>query len=52
MHPVAHHLGEDSLVDYLLVGGTWLSVAATVGRARLAAFRARLARRHGSRREG
>jgi hypothetical protein len=38
-------MGEDSLVNLLLLGGSWLSVAAVVGRARLAAIHARLTRR-------
>jgi len=38
-------MGEDALVNLLLfVGGSWLSVAAVVGRARLAAARAKLTR--------
>jgi hypothetical protein len=45
MHPLAHHLGEDSLVNLLLVGGTGLSLIAAAGRARLAAIHARLTRR-------
>jgi hypothetical protein len=45
MQPLAHHMGEDSLVNLLLLGGSWLSVAAVVGRARLAAIHARLTRR-------
>jgi hypothetical protein len=45
MHPLAHHLGEDSLVNLLLVGGTGLSLMVVEGRARLAAARARLTRR-------
>jgi hypothetical protein len=44
MHPLAHHMGEDSLLNLLLVGGSWLSVAAVLGRARLAAARAKLTR--------
>jgi hypothetical protein len=44
MHPLAHHMGEDSLDNLLLLGGSWLSVAAVVGRARLAAVRAKLTR--------
>ena len=48
MHPLAHHAGEDSLLNLLLVGG-WLSAAAVVGRARLAAARTRLTRNRGSR---
>jgi hypothetical protein len=45
MHPLAHHLGEDSLVNLLLVGGTGLSLMVVEGRARLASARARLTRR-------
>jgi hypothetical protein len=45
MRPLAHHLGEDSLVNLLLVGGTGLSLIVVQGRARLAAVRARLTRR-------
>jgi hypothetical protein len=44
MRPLAHHAGEDSLVNLLLVGSSWLSAAAVIGRARLAAARNRLAR--------
>jgi hypothetical protein len=44
MRPLAHHAGEDSLVNLLLVGGSWLAAAAVVGRARLAATRNWLAR--------
>jgi hypothetical protein len=45
MHPLAHHAGEDSLVQLLLLGGGSLSVLVAFGRARLAAARARLTRR-------
>jgi hypothetical protein len=45
MRPLAHHLGEDSLVNLLLVGSGALSFVVTIGRARLAATRASLARR-------
>ena len=44
MHPLAHHLGEDSLVNLLLVGGTGLTLMVVEGRARLVAARARIAR--------
>jgi hypothetical protein len=44
MRPLAHHLGEDSLVNLLLVGGAGLSLAAAFGRAWLAGTRERLAR--------
>jgi hypothetical protein len=45
MRPLAHHLGEDSLVNLLLVGGGTLSVVVAIGRAQFAAARARLTRR-------
>ena len=45
MRPLAHHLGEDSLFNLLLVGGTGLSLMVVEGRAQLAAVRARLTRR-------
>ena len=45
MHPLAHHVGEDSLVNLLLLGGTGLSLMVVQGRARLAAACARLTRR-------
>ena len=44
MHPLAHHAGEDALAPMLLLGGAWLSLLLTVGRARLAAMLERLAR--------
>jgi hypothetical protein len=44
MHPLAHHAGEDTLAPLLLVGGAWCSMLLAVGRARLAAGRARLKR--------
>ena len=44
MHLLAHHLGDDSLVNLLLLGGTGLSLMVVEGRARLAAVRARIAR--------
>ena len=45
MRPLAHHLGEDSLLNLLLVGGGGLSLMMVEGRAKLAATRARLTRR-------
>jgi hypothetical protein len=45
MHPLAHHLSEDSLLNLLLISGTGLSLIVVEGRARLAAARARLTRR-------
>jgi hypothetical protein len=44
MHPLAHHVGEDTLAPLLLLGGAWLSVLLVIGRARLAAVRAKLTR--------
>jgi hypothetical protein len=53
MHPLAHHLSEDSLLNLLLLGGTGLSLMVVEGRARLAAARARLTRRvRGPKRRG
>ena len=43
MRPLAHHAGEDTLVNLLLLGGGGLSVMLYEGRARLAAARNRLA---------
>jgi hypothetical protein len=45
MHPLAHHLGEDSLLNLFLLGSGALSFMVTIGRARLAAARDRLTRR-------
>jgi len=45
MRPLAHHLGEDSLVNLLLLGGGGLSLMVAAGRVRLAAIHARLTRR-------
>jgi hypothetical protein len=42
--PVAHHLGEESLAPLLLGSGGGLSLLLAIGRARLAAARAGLAR--------
>jgi hypothetical protein len=45
MRPLAHHLGEDSLAPLLLLGsGGGLSLLVAIGRARLAAARAKLTR--------
>jgi hypothetical protein len=53
MHPLAHHLGEDSLLNLLLISGTGLSLMVVEGRARLAAARARLTGRvRGPKRRG
>jgi hypothetical protein len=45
MTPVAHHAGEGSLANLLLLGGGTLPLVVAVGRAQLAAARARLTRR-------
>jgi hypothetical protein len=45
MHPLAHHMSEDSLLNLLVVGGAGLSLMVVEGRARLAAIHARLTRR-------
>jgi hypothetical protein len=44
MRPLAHHLGEDSLVNLLVLSGGGLSLMVAAGRVRLAATRDRLAR--------
>jgi hypothetical protein len=44
MPPLAHHAGEESLAALLLGSGTF-SVVVAIGRAHLAAARARLTRR-------
>jgi hypothetical protein len=45
MTPLAHHAGEESLATLLLLGGGSLSVVVAIGRAHLAAARAKLTRR-------
>jgi len=46
MPPLAHHAGEETLAQLvLLLGGGGLSLAIAVGRERLAAARSRLSRR-------
>jgi hypothetical protein len=42
MRPLAHHAGEESLATLLLLGSGTFSVVVAVGRAKLAAARARL----------
>jgi hypothetical protein len=44
MTPLAHHAGEESLATLLLLGGSF-SVVVAIGRAQLAATRAKLTRR-------
>jgi hypothetical protein len=49
--PLAHHAGEESLAALLLLGTGSLSVVVAIGRAHLAAARAKLTRKQrGSRR--
>jgi hypothetical protein len=45
MTPLAHHAGEESLAALLLLGSGTFSVVVAIGRAHLAAARARLTRR-------
>ena len=52
MHPLAHHAGEESFLNLLLLGGGMLPPMVAVGRAHLAATRDRLDRKQGSRRRG
>jgi hypothetical protein len=52
MLPLAHHAGEESLVQLVVLGGGSLSVAVAFGRARPTAILARLTRKQGSRRRG
>jgi hypothetical protein len=47
MHPLAHHAGEQALAPLLLLAGGGLGLVAAVGRERLAAARAWLARNLG-----
>lgn len=53
MTPMAHHAGEESLAPLLLLlGSGGLPLVVAIGRARLAAARARLTRKPGSGRRG
>ena len=45
MRPLAHHAGEQVLAPLLLLGGSGVSLLLAIGRARLAATRAKLARK-------
>jgi hypothetical protein len=47
MHPLAHHAGEQALAPLLLPAGGGLGLVAAIGRERLAAARAWLARNLG-----
>jgi hypothetical protein len=49
MQPLAHHAGEDALAPLLLLAGGGLGVVTAIGRERLAAARAWLARNRGRR---
>jgi hypothetical protein len=42
MHPLAHHTGEQALAPLLLLAGGSFTMLLTIGRAGLAAARARL----------
>jgi hypothetical protein len=44
MHFIAHHAGEEALAPLLLLASGWIPLLVAVGRGRLAAARARLAR--------
>jgi hypothetical protein len=44
VHPLAHHTGEDPLAPLLLLTSSGLFLLAAIGRARLAAARAKLTR--------
>jgi hypothetical protein len=45
MTPLAHHAGEQALAPLLLLAGGGLPLVVAIGRAHLAAARARLTRR-------
>jgi hypothetical protein len=51
MTPLAHHAGEQALAPLLLLAGGGLPLLVAIGRAHLAATRARLTRRARSRGE-
>ena len=50
MRPLGHHAGEQGLALLLLLGSGGVSLLVVIGRARLAAARAKLTRKQGSRR--
>lgn len=52
MHPLAHHAGEQTLAPLLMMAGGGLTLALAIGRARLAAARARLTAKQSSRCQG
>jgi hypothetical protein len=45
MHLIAHHAGEQALAPLLLLAGGGLTLLVAIGRAQLAAARARLTRK-------
>jgi hypothetical protein len=49
MGPLAHHAGEQSLLQWVLLGSGALPLMVAIGRARVAAARARLAGRRRAR---
>jgi hypothetical protein len=50
MQPLAHHAGEQALAPLLLLAGGGFTLIVAIGRARLAAARAKLTRKQGARR--
>ena len=50
MAPLAHHAGEQGLAPLLLLGSGGVPLLVAIGRARLAAARAKLIRKQGARR--
>ena len=50
MRPLAHHAGEQALAPLLLLAGGGFTLLVAIGRAQLAATRARLTRKQGARR--
>jgi hypothetical protein len=50
MQPLAHHAGEQALAPLLLLAGGGFTLFVAIGRARLAAARAKLTRKQGARR--
>jgi hypothetical protein len=50
MRPLAHHAGEQALAPLLLLGSGGIPLLVAIGRARLAAARAKLTRKQGARR--
>jgi hypothetical protein len=50
MRPLAHHAGEQGLAPLLLLASGGIPLLVAIGRARLAAARAKLTRKQGARR--